>query len=144
VVCLSYLPGANFAESGECKGSGGSRIEYIIACLGFTVWLSRAWLLRVRQEAEGGRPLNLRAGPHGLPLFHFQHHSSCRNRGHAHSSSLLCQNLSNAGHGRRVFKPFIESSPIYVCLDSSDDLLGVDKFRIVVENRCNLGSIMLF
>jgi hypothetical protein len=84
----------------EYKGFGGSHIEYISASLGFAFWVSGARLLRVRQEAEGGRPPNLRTGPHGLPLFHFQYHSSCRNWGRAHNSSLLCQNLNNAGHGR--------------------------------------------
>ena len=64
-------------------------IEYVIASLGLAFRVSRARLLRVREEAESGCAPGLRVGPHGLPLFHCQHHSSRRNWGRTHSSSLL-------------------------------------------------------
>ena len=67
-----------------------------MASLGFAVRLNRARILLVRQETESGRPAGLRVDPHDFPVFHFQHHSSCRNRGHAHSRSLFRQILSSA------------------------------------------------
>jgi len=86
--------------------------ERVLASLGFAFRVIRARFLRVRQEAEGGRPTGLRADANDLSVFRFQHHPSCRDRGSAHRSSLLCQNLSHAVYGQRVFKSFNGSAAV--------------------------------
>lgn len=87
----------------------GLRFERVVASLGVTIRLNRARFLRVWQEAESDHPTGLRVEPHDLPLFHLKYNPACCNRGHAHSCSLLRQNLSGIERGCDGFKSFIRS-----------------------------------
>ncbi len=97
---------------GSAYLGGGVRIERVLASLGITLRFYRARILRVRQEAEGGRSNGLRVGAHDLPVFSFQHHCSRRNWGDAHSCSLLRQILRNAERGHSGFKAFTGSTDV--------------------------------
>ena len=67
----------------------GDRVDYIMAVLGIDFRLGRPGLLYLWQKAKGCRADGVRVSSDDLPVFRFQHHSSCRNRGRAHRASLL-------------------------------------------------------